>query len=89
MIFLERIVETVRAEQVGRGLAYSGDVRRHFPGLSKEVFDQCVTILASQDVLALFRHDYPASLTEQQRAEMVHDGRGNWFNGVAISEHQR
>jgi pterin-4a-carbinolamine dehydratase len=52
-------------------------------GLDKERFDAAVLALEQADELVLHHHDFPASLSESDRAELVHDGRGTYDVGVA------
>lgn len=48
-------------------------------------FDQEIFRLAGEGVLALHEHDYPHSLSEQEKKEMIHEGN-RYFIGVALRE---
>jgi len=50
----------------------------------KDVFDQTIMRLAEQGRVAVHRHDYAGSLSEEERGELVSDGRGNYFIGVTL-----
>ena len=49
-------------------------------------FDRALLRLAKDGRVWLFRHDFPASLTEAERKAMVTDGRGNYYNGISFKE---
>lgn len=66
-------------------LVVTRDLRRA-AGLEKSRFDQAVLDLARQGRLSLHRHDYPASLTSTERDELVTDGNGTYFVGVALRQ---
>lgn len=68
-------------------LVGSRDLRR-VAGLSKTDFDQAVLDLARQGRLSLHRHDYPASLTPAERDELVSDGRGTYYVGMALRQRE-
>jgi hypothetical protein len=57
-------------------------LRDEIPG--KDDFDQAVFRLAADGRVALHQHDFPASLTQTERNELVTDGRGNYFIGIAF-----
>lgn len=52
--------------------------------LEKSLFDRVVLELARQGRVSLHRHDYPASLSETEREELVTDGRGTYYVGLAL-----
>lgn len=54
--------------------------------MEKALFDQAVLDLAREGTLSLHYHDYPASLTPTERAELVTDGDGTYFVGVALRQ---
>jgi hypothetical protein len=58
--------------------ALKGDIR------DKESFDRAVIELAEQNRAALHYHDFPASLSREKLDELVTDGRGNYFIGIAL-----
>jgi hypothetical protein len=64
-------------------LVVSRDLRRA-ARLEKETFDRTVLDLARQGRLSLHRHDYPASLTAAERDDLVTDGAGTYYVGVAL-----
>lgn len=66
-------------------LVVTRDLRRA-AGLEKTRFDHTVLDLARQGRLSLHRHDYPASLTSTERDELVTDGNGTYFVGVALRQ---
>lgn len=50
----------------------------------KEAFDRMILDLAAQEKLAVHYHDFPASLSPGELDELVTDGRGNFYIGVAL-----
>ncbi|WP_437229449.1 hypothetical protein SH661x_001446 [Planctomicrobium sp. SH661] len=64
-------------------LVAARDLRR-LSGMQKSSFDDLVLRLARTQELALHRHDYPASLSESEREDLVHDGAGNYYVGIAL-----
>lgn len=48
------------------------------------LFSNAVIALARRGFIALHRHDYPAGLEEAARNQLVTDGMGNYFVGVAL-----
>jgi hypothetical protein len=55
-----------------------------FQNIEKADFDRAVLHLADEGKVALHRHDYPAGLSEQDREELVTDGSGDYFVGIAL-----
>jgi hypothetical protein len=53
-------------------------------GWDKAGFDRAVLNLAEKYRVALQRHNFPASLNEQERAELVADRLGNYYIGIAL-----
>lgn len=49
-------------------------------------FDAVLLALGRRGAAWLYRHDYPAGLTEAERSAMVGDGQGNYYNGVSLKE---
>jgi len=82
---LERMVEVVPAAANG-ALVSLRDLRRSmdFQNVDKSAFDQAVLRLADQGKVALHRHDYPAGLSSEDRAELVTDATGDFFVGIAL-----
>ena len=50
----------------------------------KDIFDQAVMRLADQGRVAVHQHDYVGSLSQEELAALVSDGRGNYFVGVTL-----
>jgi hypothetical protein len=61
----------------------SRDLRRA-AGIEKPQFDRAVLELARQGRVSLHRHDYPASLSDAERDELVSDGDGGYYVGLAL-----
>jgi len=57
---------------------------KELPG--KNNFDQIVLELAETGRFALHTHDYPTSLTQEERDGLVKDGRDNYYIGIALRE---
>lgn len=53
-------------------------------GWDKKSFDRTVLSLAESYRVALQRHNFPASLKEEERAELVIDELGNHYVGIAL-----
>lgn len=53
-------------------------------GWDKASFDRTVLSLAESYRVALQRHNFPASLKEEERAELVTDELGNHYIGIAL-----
>ena len=64
-------------------LVGSRDLRRAAQ-LDKFPFDQAVLELARQGRLSLHRHDYAASLSPAERDDLVTDGAGTYYVGMAL-----
>lgn len=70
-----------------RGALVSVQKLRKTPALcnwDKRTFDRVVLQLATEERIALHRHDFPGSLSETDRAELVTDDHGNCFIGLAL-----
>jgi hypothetical protein len=52
----------------------------------KEVFDRTIMRLAEQGRVAAHRHDYAGSLSQEDLASLVSDGRGNFFIAVTLRD---
>ena len=50
----------------------------------KDLFDQAIMRLAEQGRVAVHQHDYVGSLSQEELAALVSDGRGNYFIGVTL-----
>src|SRR5262245_12540165 len=57
-------------------------VRNEITG--KEVFDRMILDLAMQGRVAVHKHDYPASLSKDELDELVTDGNGRYYIGIAV-----
>ncbi|MBS0201306.1 MAG: hypothetical protein JSS49_00295 [Planctomycetes bacterium] len=64
-------------------LVASRDLRRA-ANLEKTQFDRAVLELASQGRLMLHRHDFASGLSEIERNELVTDGAGTYYVGMAL-----
>jgi hypothetical protein len=53
-------------------------------GWDKASFDRTVLSLAENYRVALQRHNFPTSLREEERAELVIDELGNHYVGIAL-----
>ncbi len=84
-ILLERMTQIEPAAPSG-ALVYIKDLRRlmEFVIPDKQAFDQTILNLAGKGRVALHRHDFPASLSEQERGHLVRDDRGNFYVGIAV-----
>jgi hypothetical protein len=60
------------------------DVRAR-AGLDKSAFDEAAVRLARKRVIVLHHHDFPTSLSEEERAELIHDPRAP--HHVGMNEH--
>ena len=66
-------------------LVGSRDLRRAAQ-VDKLAFDRAVLELAQQGRLSLHRHDYAASLSPAERDELVTDGAGAFYVGMALRQ---
>jgi hypothetical protein len=69
-----------------RGALVGARDLRRAAGLGKSAFDSAVLELSRQGRVSLHRHDYPASLTPQERDELVTDGAGTYYVGLALRQ---
>lgn len=69
-----------------RGALIGARELRRVANLSKEAFDRAALALSRAGRLSLHRHDYPASLTPAERDELVTDGAGTYYIGMAIRQ---
>jgi hypothetical protein len=81
---IERMIQLKLATANG-GLISLTELRR---SLATEIpeklsFDQAVLRLAEKGIVVLHRHDYPSSLSQQERDALVSDDRGNYFIGIS------
>lgn len=68
------------------GLVPLADLRRclDFQHTAKGDFDEAVLNLAREWKVSLSRHPHVAGLTEDERNDLVADGEGNFYNGIAF-----
>ena len=71
-----------RLEPATGALVPIRDLRRPTAGVDKSLFDDAIIKLAVDGLVNLHRHDWPASLTEEEKRGMVPDGRGGYFIGI-------
>jgi hypothetical protein len=64
-------------------LVTSRDLRRAAK-LSKPDFDALALALGRQEKLVLHRHDFASSLSPEEQDELVSDGQGNYYVGLAL-----
>ena len=69
-----------------RGALVGARDLRRAAGLPKATFDEAVFDLARAGQVSLHKHDYPASLTESERDELITDGHGHYYIGVALRQ---
>jgi hypothetical protein len=67
-----------------RGALVGARDLRRAAKLEKPSFDREVLELARQGRLSLHRHDFPASLSQVERDELVTDGTGTFYVGMAL-----
>jgi len=65
-----------------RALVSIRELRRSVE-LAKSVFDHIVLSLAIQGRVALHHHDFPSSLSPEERDELVRDEQGTYYVGIA------
>jgi hypothetical protein len=68
-----------------RALVSIRELRRSV-GLAKSVFDGIVLSLAIQGRVALHHHDFPSSLSPEEREELVRDEQGIYYVGIVPKE---
>ena len=66
-------------------LVVSRDLRRA-ARLEKQAFDRIVLELAREGRLSLHRHDFAASLSQAERDDLVTDGIGTYYVGMALRQ---
>lgn len=69
-----------------RGALVGARELRRVAGVSKAEFDRTALELSRQGRISLHRHDFVASLTEAERDELVTDGAGAYFIGMALRQ---
>ncbi|MBN1103229.1 MAG: hypothetical protein JXL84_07445 [Deltaproteobacteria bacterium] len=68
-----------------RALVSIRELRRSV-NLLKGVFDQAVLSLALQGKVALHHHDFPSSLSPEERDQLVRDEQGTYYVGIGPKE---
>ncbi|HMA95517.1 MAG TPA: hypothetical protein VKP30_22665 [Polyangiaceae bacterium] len=79
--FMAKLNELTQASKPGSLLSVR-DLRAQLP-FEKAEFDRIALELATSERVILHYHDFPASLSESARAELIVDSRGNHFIGIA------
>jgi hypothetical protein len=69
-----------------RGALVGARDLRRAARLDKAHFDSAVLELSRRGRVSLHRHDYPASLTPEERDELVTDGAGTYYVGLALRQ---
>ncbi|HQZ69058.1 MAG TPA: hypothetical protein PLY87_28420, partial [Planctomycetaceae bacterium] len=69
---------------VDRGALVSARVLRTAAKIPKAEFDTLVLQLSRQGKIALHEHDFVGSLSSEERDELVTDGHGNYYVGMAL-----
>jgi len=84
-LILERMLQLSPSAATGASVQLS-QLRHalHSEIADKDIFDQAIMRLAEQGRVALHQHDYVSSLSQEERAALVSDGRGNYFIGVTL-----
>lgn len=67
-----------------RGALVSARDLRRAARLEKQEFDRAALELARQGRLSLHRHDYPAALSAADRDDLIADGQGTYYVGLAL-----
>jgi glycosyltransferase A (GT-A) superfamily protein (DUF2064 family) len=80
LIALMRLIEP----GANRGALVGARDLRRAAKLEKQSFDRAVMELARQGRLSLHRHDYATSLSAAERDELVTDGAGTYYVGMAL-----
>lgn len=68
-----------------RALVSIRELRRSV-NLTKNVFDKAVLSLALQGKVSLHHHDFPSSLSPEERDELVRDEQGTYYVGIVPKE---
>lgn len=72
----------VTAENPAGALLSVRDVRAR-AALPKAVFDALALSFASKGLVTLHHHDFPTSLSATERAQLIEDGKGTFYIGIA------
>lgn len=77
-----RALAAVSAENPLGALLSVREVRAR-AGLSKPVFDNLALEFARKNLVTLHHHDFPSSLSATERAQLIDDGKGTFYIGIA------
>jgi len=80
---LVSLMKQVEPAAVNGALVAARELRRA-ANLPKSQFDEAILALARQGRLMLHRHDFASSLDPTEREELVTDGAGTYYVGVAL-----
>jgi len=83
----EQLIRTLDPGADRGALVGIRDLRR-LAAVSKEDFDTSILELSRQGRLSLHRHDFPASLSDQERDDLVVDRQGTYYVGVALRQNR-
>ncbi|WP_437190875.1 hypothetical protein [Planctomicrobium sp. SH527] len=84
---LEALIRHIEPGAAQGALVGIRDLRRA-AGISKPEFDSMLLELSRQGQVSLHRHDYPASLTAEERNDLVVDPHGTYYVGVALRQNR-
>ena len=86
-VYYSGMVDTVPAAANGAPVSLR-ELRRSmdFQNVSKSAFDRAVLRLADEGKVALHRHDFPTGLSIEERSELVSDGTGDLYVGIALRQ---
>jgi len=79
--FILEAITRVQPSGQRRALVSVRELRRSV-SLPKNVFDKIVLSLALQGKVALHHHDFPSSLSPDERDELVRDEQGTYYVGI-------
>lgn len=82
---LVRLMQRVDFRANRGALIGARDLRRAAGPMPKAAFDWLAVSAAKKQLISLHEHDYPSSLTAEQRAELV-ELNGRYFIGMAIRQ---
>ncbi len=84
-LIIEKIAELSAEGRTG-GMVLVRDLRPalNFKITDKKIFDQAVLRLSREMKVCLYEHDYPSSLSEDERGKLVTDGDGSYYNAVSL-----
>lgn len=84
-LILERMLQLNPSAATGAPVQLSQLRHALHPEIAdKDIFDQTILRLAEEGRVAVHRHDYAGGLSQEERAALVSDGRGNYFIGITL-----